>query len=388
MGALTSKPFTFTARSWELSDRLTYDFTDSFFSPIKVSFRGSTVMRVLPEFSQTIISEWISDRARFSYDSANLTDSKLDNFFIISVHPLSVFWVNYLCKRFPQNFKFFLNQYYADLSSTKRLANCFQFSGFSAVKSAYPYDFRSYCFDSLNFSSQASSFSNFFFVGFNLRYQLPVLAASLRRTSQQPGNNFFNFGFFANNLLSEVNFGFRALDLLNFSRGKSRISRFFFKNFKNSAIIAAPQFFSLFKNKFKFPNTFFFFDIPRSLSSAEVTGFAKLEVFESPNKFVLPSVPHPFSYIAYNVRSSKYQKFDSFYSSIFYGNITEFFKNNAKLLDFAGDFSTFAPKISLVYPYTNFYSHYTDFIFANHSLNVLIAVRRQIDSRSNFNYYT
>lgn len=386
MGALTSKPFTFTARSWELSDRLTYDFTDSFFSPIKVSFRGSSVMRVLPEFSQTIISEWISDRARFSYDSVNFNDQKCDNVFDQAVLLFSVSWANYFCKRFPKNFMFFLSSRYADLSAAKRLVNIVQFAGLSHVQNGFSYDFRNYCTDYLKFYKSANSFNNFFFVGFSLRYQLPVLAASLRRISQQPGNNFFNFGFFSNNLLSEINLGFRCKDLVNFSRAKSRLSRFLFKNFSNSAVVTVPQLYLLFKNNSSFlSNVFAFFDVPCALSFAEVVGLTGVQFFMRTNKFV-PSIPHPFSYTTHNVRTSRYQKFDSFYSSVFYGNSTKFFTHSVKLLDFSGDFSTFAPISRVVYPHANFYTHYTDFVSADSSLNVLVAVRRQVDSRSNFNY--
>jgi len=386
MGALTSKPFTFTARSWELSDRLTYDFTDTFFSAIKVSFRGSSVMRILPEFSQTMLSEWISDRARFSYDSIALSDQSRDTLAGLDVPLTSVFWLNYFSKRFSTYFSNFFRSPYVDLSAAKRIGSFFQMSGLGLYV-ARTYDFRSYCVDYFKFCSVVPSFKYVFLVGINLRYQLPVLAASFRKVSAQPDYSFFSFGFFSNNLLNEINLGFRNRDLVDFSRAKSRVSRFFLKNLSSSALITSPQLADLFKNPLFATKVFTFFDLPNSLSFAEINGFStKLNFCTSASGSF--SNPHPFSYSAYNIRAGKYQKFESFYSSMFYGNSTFFFKANARVADFFGDFSTFAHKSQLLYFYANFYSHYTDFAFSGNSLNILVSLRRQIDSRSSFSYYT
>ena len=69
VGALTSKPYSFKGRSWELINYKTIDVLDSINSDIIVSFKGSEILRVLPCFTSYNISEWISDKTRFFYDS-------------------------------------------------------------------------------------------------------------------------------------------------------------------------------------------------------------------------------------------------------------------------------------------------------------------------------
>ena len=68
VGALTSKPYAFTSRPWELKNTETIDVSDGVGSNIRVDSRGLTVMRVLPRLNEAINEEWISDKTRFSYD--------------------------------------------------------------------------------------------------------------------------------------------------------------------------------------------------------------------------------------------------------------------------------------------------------------------------------
>ena len=68
VGALTSKPFAFTARSWELKFAESIDVTDGLGSNIRVDTRGTEVMRIVPRLHEGVNEEWISDKARFSYD--------------------------------------------------------------------------------------------------------------------------------------------------------------------------------------------------------------------------------------------------------------------------------------------------------------------------------
>jgi len=68
VGALTSKPFAFTARTWELRNTESIDVTDGLGSNIRIDTRGTEVMRVVPRLHEGVNEEWISDKARFSYD--------------------------------------------------------------------------------------------------------------------------------------------------------------------------------------------------------------------------------------------------------------------------------------------------------------------------------
>ncbi|KAG6939038.1 NADH ubiquinone oxidoreductase core subunit S1, partial [Chelydra serpentina] len=68
VGALTSKPYAFTARPWETRKTESIDVLDAVGSNIVVSTRTGEVMRILPRLHEDINEEWISDKTRFAYD--------------------------------------------------------------------------------------------------------------------------------------------------------------------------------------------------------------------------------------------------------------------------------------------------------------------------------
>ena len=68
VGALTSAPYAFAARSWELTKIESVDVMDAVGSNIRVDSRGAEVMRVLPRLNEDVNEEWISDKTRFACD--------------------------------------------------------------------------------------------------------------------------------------------------------------------------------------------------------------------------------------------------------------------------------------------------------------------------------
>lgn len=68
VGALTSKPYAFTARPWELKHTESIDVSDALGANIRVDTRGPEVMRIVPRANDHINEDWISDKARFQYD--------------------------------------------------------------------------------------------------------------------------------------------------------------------------------------------------------------------------------------------------------------------------------------------------------------------------------
>ena len=68
VGALTSKPYAFTARPWELSKTESIDVMDALGSSIRVDTKGREVMRILPRNHDGVNEEWISDKTRFIWD--------------------------------------------------------------------------------------------------------------------------------------------------------------------------------------------------------------------------------------------------------------------------------------------------------------------------------
>ncbi|MFO1269938.1 MAG: NADH-quinone oxidoreductase subunit NuoG, partial [Rubrivivax sp.] len=71
VGALTSKPFRYTARTWELSRRKTVSPHDSVGANLIAQVKGGMVMRVLPLENEEVNECWIADRDRFSYEALN-----------------------------------------------------------------------------------------------------------------------------------------------------------------------------------------------------------------------------------------------------------------------------------------------------------------------------
>jgi NADH-quinone oxidoreductase subunit G len=80
VGALTSKPYAFAARPWELGKTQSIDVMDGVGSAIRVDTRGREVMRILPRINESVNEEWISDKTRHVVDG--LRTQRLDRPYI------------------------------------------------------------------------------------------------------------------------------------------------------------------------------------------------------------------------------------------------------------------------------------------------------------------
>src|SRR6184192_3133653 len=80
VGALTSKPYAFAARPWELNKTESIDVMDALGSAIRIDTRGREVMRVLPRVNEAVNEEWISDKTRHVVDG--LRTQRLDRPYI------------------------------------------------------------------------------------------------------------------------------------------------------------------------------------------------------------------------------------------------------------------------------------------------------------------
>lgn len=80
VGALTSRPYAFNARPWELRKTESIDVMDALGCAIRVDARGTEVMRIQPRLNEDINEEWISDKTRFVWDG--LKRQRLDKPFI------------------------------------------------------------------------------------------------------------------------------------------------------------------------------------------------------------------------------------------------------------------------------------------------------------------
>ena len=76
VGALTSRPYAFEARPWELKKTLAIDVSDAVGANIRIDSRGREVLRILPRVNDDVNEEWLADRARYLVDG--LTRRRLD----------------------------------------------------------------------------------------------------------------------------------------------------------------------------------------------------------------------------------------------------------------------------------------------------------------------
>jgi NADH-quinone oxidoreductase subunit G len=68
VGALTSKPYAFVARPWELKKTDSVDVLDAVGAAIRVDTRGAEVLRILPRINEDVNEEWLADKSRFALD--------------------------------------------------------------------------------------------------------------------------------------------------------------------------------------------------------------------------------------------------------------------------------------------------------------------------------
>ncbi|MBO9690024.1 MAG: molybdopterin-dependent oxidoreductase, partial [Mitsuaria chitosanitabida] len=80
VGALTSRPYAYEARPWELKKTLSIDVSDAMGANIRVDSRGREVLRVLPRNNDDVNEEWLSDKARYQVEG--LTRRRLDKVWI------------------------------------------------------------------------------------------------------------------------------------------------------------------------------------------------------------------------------------------------------------------------------------------------------------------
>ncbi len=76
VGALTSRPYAFEARPWELKKTLSIDVSDAVGANIRLDSRGREVLRILPRLNDDVNEEWLSDKGRYQVDG--LTRRRLD----------------------------------------------------------------------------------------------------------------------------------------------------------------------------------------------------------------------------------------------------------------------------------------------------------------------
>lgn len=260
IGALTSKPYAFVERAWELERYFSIDFFDNYGSTIYVDFFGLYVKRILPRINVKINGEWVTDRIRFFYDSLFIQRLSIPFFFKSSMknyQPFSwfgVYWYFRSLKIFSLFTKFsvsfFCNFYYylglnIDLYSLVVLKNVF----FSVISynfitySLYDSIFCNYdIIDKFFFCYDVGFFEKFeliYICGYNIRCEHPLLFFNLISKSYERKLKIFFFGVsFWYNINIFFNVGISFKDFYFFSK-------FFFlkrKKLKNVLLLIGSMF--------------------------------------------------------------------------------------------------------------------------------------------------
>ena len=263
VGALTSKPYSFIARSWELNSFNTIDLNDSMHVNIRVDVRDFNILRILPRNNKNLNENWISDITRFCFDGFknNRLISpylKEENKFFIRKN-----WsfILYYLKNILQNKKrinFILGNF-IDLETIillKKISN--KLGSFSIKVNLnnnnffFNNDFRkNYIFNiKLN---DLIKFKNFFLIGLNLRLENPLLNIRLKFICDKLNGKFFSIGSVFNNNYFIYNFSNNIFELVKIFEGKSYINNLLL-NIKNNLFLFGENFSFFFKNDFLFLN--------------------------------------------------------------------------------------------------------------------------------------
>jgi hypothetical protein len=270
VGALTLKPLSYKLRPWETVDVKYVDFFDVFQPPIRIDFRGLSIIRVLPLQNNDIQEEWIGDKIRFIFTIFNKNRIfkpylKINNnFFSISWISALIFIKNYYFKiinfftikklffynllNFDDNFsdvfqvflfkKIFKKISFFNLPKYKK-NNIFRKNYFLAVKD---WDFLEY--------------DIFFLINLNLRNEFPLLNLKIKEKISYDYIKVFFFGPFCDFNFFYFHCGNNLVNLwklLNFNFKKNEKIGYFFGKI-NSNFINYLNFFKKTNSSFYFLN--------------------------------------------------------------------------------------------------------------------------------------
>lgn len=216
VGALTSKPYAFTARSWELRNTESIDVFDSVGSTIKLSTRGSSILRVLPKVNDLINEEWITDKVRFSYDALKFQRvvycyKKSNNKF------LKINWNKvFSLFNFNEPINFFIGSFvdYETLNSLKLFKTNINIINSNSYLTDI--DNRS----SFLFNGSINDFKTCLLIGCNLRYEAPILNLKLRKNVVSKSTFVYNLGYNHLNNFNIKNIGNSSRQLKLFLENK------------------------------------------------------------------------------------------------------------------------------------------------------------------------
>ncbi len=247
VGALISMTSSFVGRNWELKYIQSIDIFDSIATVIRIGVANNSVMRIMPCLDE-YNDEWITNKARFLYDSFNIQrisypKLKLYKKFIIISWKIALILFFHLLKKQSKNFIEIYCGYYLSLDNCYSLKyfftnlGCFNIYYLNIDNNIS--DFR-YSYLLNNTLKNLNNMLDIFIIGGNLRLEIPLLNANIRKNYIQNMNlKVYSIGLALDYLTYPViNLGSSIKNLLKFILGLMLVNKFLlFNDFYNNYYI-------------------------------------------------------------------------------------------------------------------------------------------------------
>jgi hypothetical protein len=202
VGALTSKPYAFLARPWDLKSAGTIDFADAIGAKLTIDFKGTEAVRIFSFFNSSTSEEWISDKSRFYFDSMkkqrlNTPYLKRSKFLVSCLWEELILTLELLLWKTKSSEINILCSVFSDLKTMELIKTL---SGILGIrKIGYPRDFKLTADFSENFLCNTCldhvDFSDFcILIGINPRYEASALNLRLRKRFRKGLFNFLLVG--------------------------------------------------------------------------------------------------------------------------------------------------------------------------------------------------
>ena len=191
VGALTSMTFSYKTRVWKLINIRSIDILDTVSSSIRIDTHNNKIMRIVPSLDGLINEEWITNKTRYSYDSLSIQriyKPKISfnfkfiiiswaiafNFYIHNINKLKFNYIQAFCGPFfDLHSSFYIKKFFNSFGCSN--ITYFENSSLHTI-----FDFR--IFYLLNKTLlELENINNFFFIGTNLRMEVPLLNLRLRK---------------------------------------------------------------------------------------------------------------------------------------------------------------------------------------------------------------
>ena len=245
VGALTSKPYSFISRPWELISWNTIDINDLLHINIRIDIRDSEILRVLPLFNDYIHEIWISDLTRFSYDNQKnnriinpLKKEGANKFIIYSWEKV----LNLILKKcLNSNLHFLIGDNIDSetalvIKKGKNYFNNHEFTINYKKLTRNSNNRKNYILD-YNIYKELNEFKNIILININIRLEYPLLNIKLKRFKDLKLLNIYNIGTSYNQNYKNINYSSNLLEVKKFIEGKSLLNNIVLKASKNLILL-------------------------------------------------------------------------------------------------------------------------------------------------------